>query len=125
MGAVPLREGESAAELRAPAAAAKDAKQWNVLLSPAASAMASTARRQRGAHAIKPTAVRPPPRGSVTPAVVSPLDAEVLFMQPEPPLLASSLNLSSIRLSIGSEQSIPEETDHREIAVRMPVMNEV
>ena len=55
MGAVPLREGESATELRAPAAAAKDAKQVRRLLSPAASAMAWTARRQRGAHAIKPT----------------------------------------------------------------------
>jgi len=40
MGAVPLREGENAAELRAPAAAAKDAKQVRRLLSPAASAMA-------------------------------------------------------------------------------------
>jgi hypothetical protein len=71
------------------------------------------------------TAAATPPRGSVTPAVVPPLDAEILFMQPEPPLLAIGLNLSSIRLSIGSEQSIPEEMDHREIAVRMPVMNEV
>src|SRR5271166_3230169 len=35
------------------------------------------------------------------------------------------LSLSSIRPSIGTENPIPEETDHREIAVRVPVMNEV
>ena len=35
------------------------------------------------------------------------------------------LSLSSIRHSIGAENPIPEEMDHREIAVRMPVMNEV
>ena len=35
------------------------------------------------------------------------------------------LRLSSIRSSIGTENSIPEEMDHREIAVRVPVMNEV
>src|SRR5256714_10885716 len=35
------------------------------------------------------------------------------------------LSLSSIRPSIGAENPIPEEMDHREIAVRVPVMNEV
>jgi hypothetical protein len=34
------------------------------------------------------------------------------------------LSLSS-RPSIGTENPIPEEMDHREIAVRVPVMNEV
>jgi hypothetical protein len=34
-------------------------------------------------------------------------------------------SLSSIRPSIGTENLIPEEMDHREIAVRVPVMNEV
>src|SRR5260370_38811202 len=34
------------------------------------------------------------------------------------------LSLSSIRTSIGTKNSIPEEMDHREIAVRVPVMNE-
>jgi len=33
--------------------------------------------------------------------------------------------LSSVRPSIGAENPIPEEMDHREIAVRVPVMNEV
>src|SRR3984893_4722358 len=33
--------------------------------------------------------------------------------------------LPSIRPSIGTENPIPEEMDHREIAVRVPVMNEV
>src|SRR5258707_8653313 len=32
---------------------------------------------------------------------------------------------SSIRTSIGTKNPIPEEMDHREIAVRVPVMNEV
>jgi hypothetical protein len=35
------------------------------------------------------------------------------------------LSLSSIRPSIGTENPIPEEMDHREIAVRVPMMNEV
>lgn len=35
------------------------------------------------------------------------------------------LSLSSIRPSIGTENPIPEEMDHREIAVRVPVMNEM
>ena len=35
------------------------------------------------------------------------------------------LSLHSIRPSIGTENPIPEEMDHREIAVRVPVMNEV
>src|SRR5438477_11521927 len=35
------------------------------------------------------------------------------------------LRLSSIRSSIGTEDSIPKEMDHREIAPRMSVMNEV
>src|SRR5436190_20920614 len=35
------------------------------------------------------------------------------------------LSLSSIRPSISTEDPIPEEMDHREIAVRVPVMNEV
>ena len=35
------------------------------------------------------------------------------------------LSLSSVRASIGTEDPIPEEMDHREIAVRVPVMNEV
>jgi hypothetical protein len=39
--------------------------------------------------------------------------------------LAISDSLSDIRLSIGTEQPIPEEMDHREIAGRVPVMNEV
>ena len=39
--------------------------------------------------------------------------------------LAISDSLSDIRLSIGTEQPIPEEMDHREIAVRVSVMNEV
>src|SRR5882724_3517095 len=34
-------------------------------------------------------------------------------------------HLSSIRPSIGTENPIPEEMDHRKIAVRVPVMNEV
>ena len=33
--------------------------------------------------------------------------------------------LSSIRPSIGTENPVPEEMDHGEIAVRVPVMNEV
>ena len=36
-----------------------------------------------------------------------------------------SQRLWSSRPSIGTENSIPEEMDHREIGVRMPVMNEV
>jgi hypothetical protein len=32
---------------------------------------------------------------------------------------------SSIRPSIGTDNPIPEEMDHREIAVRVPMMNEV
>src|SRR6266404_8186028 len=35
------------------------------------------------------------------------------------------LSLRSIRPSIGIENPIPEEMDHREIAVRVPVMNEM
>ena len=35
------------------------------------------------------------------------------------------LSLSSIRPSIGTKNPIPEEMDHREIAVRVPVMNEM
>jgi len=35
------------------------------------------------------------------------------------------LSLSSIRPSISTENPIPEEMDHREIAVRVPVMNEM
>jgi hypothetical protein len=35
------------------------------------------------------------------------------------------LHLSSIRPSIGTKNPIPEEMDHREIAVRVPVMNEM
>ena len=35
------------------------------------------------------------------------------------------MSLSSIRPSIGTENPIPEEMDHCEIAVRMPMMNEV
>src|SRR5262245_32573089 len=35
------------------------------------------------------------------------------------------LSLSSIRTSIGTKNPIPEEMDHREIAVRVPVMNEM
>src|SRR5262249_33947209 len=35
------------------------------------------------------------------------------------------LSLRSIRPSIGTEDPIPEEMDHREIAVRVPVMNEM
>src|SRR5712691_10758736 len=35
------------------------------------------------------------------------------------------LSLRSIRPSIGTENPIPEEMDHREIAVRVPVMNEM
>jgi hypothetical protein len=35
------------------------------------------------------------------------------------------LSLSSIRPSVGTENPIPEEMNHREIAVRVPVMNEV
>src|SRR6059036_14614 len=35
------------------------------------------------------------------------------------------LSPSSIRPSIGTENPIPEEMDHREIAVRVPVMNEM
>jgi hypothetical protein len=34
-------------------------------------------------------------------------------------------SLTSIRPSISTENPIPEEMDHREIAVRVPVMNEV
>jgi hypothetical protein len=39
--------------------------------------------------------------------------------------LLGGLALSSFRLSIGTKNPIPEEMDHREIAVRVPVMNEV
>src|SRR5258708_5658724 len=39
--------------------------------------------------------------------------------------IISCLSLSSIRPSIGTENPIPEEMDYREIAVRVPVMNEV
>src|SRR5205823_14519902 len=35
------------------------------------------------------------------------------------------LSPSSIRPSIGTKNPIPEEMDHREIAVRVPVMNEM
>src|SRR6476660_6383032 len=35
------------------------------------------------------------------------------------------LRLSSIRPSMGTKNPIPEEMDHREIAVRVPVMNEM
>src|SRR6516162_7652726 len=35
------------------------------------------------------------------------------------------LSLRSIRPSIGTENPIPEEMNHREIAVRVPVMNEM
>jgi hypothetical protein len=35
------------------------------------------------------------------------------------------VSLSSTRLSIGTEDFIPEEMDHREIAIRVSVMNEV
>ena len=35
------------------------------------------------------------------------------------------LSLSSIRPSIGTKNLIPEEMDYREIAVRVPVMNEM
>src|ERR1700680_321015 len=35
------------------------------------------------------------------------------------------LGLCSIRPSIGTADSIPEEMDHREIAVRVPVMHKV
>src|SRR5207253_2682926 len=35
------------------------------------------------------------------------------------------LNLSSIRPSIGTKNPIPEEMNHREIAVGVPVMNEM
>jgi hypothetical protein len=35
------------------------------------------------------------------------------------------LSLCSIRPSIGTENPIPEEMDHREIAVRVPMMNEM
>ena len=35
------------------------------------------------------------------------------------------LSLRSIRPSISTENPIPEEMDHREIAVRVPMMNEV
>jgi hypothetical protein len=39
--------------------------------------------------------------------------------------ITHQVSLSSIRPSIGTEQPIPEEMDHREIAVRVPVMHEV
>jgi hypothetical protein len=35
------------------------------------------------------------------------------------------LSLSSIRPSRGTENPVPEEMDHREIAVRVPMMNEM
>ena len=41
------------------------------------------------------------------------------------PLWAIRMRPSSIRPSIGTENPIPEEMDHREIAVRVPMMNEV
>src|SRR5258708_7454650 len=46
---------------------------------------------------------------------------------PGPPIRRGSirLSLSSIRPSVGTENPIAEEMDHREIAVRVPVMNEV
>src|SRR3984893_11435547 len=40
-------------------------------------------------------------------------------------LVLSGVHSPSIRPSIGTENPIPEEMDHREIAVRVPVMNEV
>ena len=41
------------------------------------------------------------------------------------PLWAIRMRPSSIWPSIGTENPIPEEMDHREIAVCVPVMNEV
>lgn len=35
------------------------------------------------------------------------------------------MDLSGIRSSIGTEHPIPEKMDHRKIAVRVPVMDEV
>jgi hypothetical protein len=35
------------------------------------------------------------------------------------------LSLSSIRASIGTENPVPKEMDHREITVRVPVMDEM
>jgi hypothetical protein len=46
-------------------------------------------------------------------------------MLDSPPVTVIGPGLSSIRHSIGTENPIPEEMDHREIAVRVPVMNEV
>ena len=46
-------------------------------------------------------------------------------LQTVDPRASIRLRLSSIRHTIGAENPIPEEMDDREIAVRMPVLNEV
>jgi hypothetical protein len=52
--------------------------------------------------------------------------ADGRFRRETPVDLGSLLSTKpSIRPSIGTENPIPEEMDHREIAVRVPVMNEV
>src|SRR5215470_8980662 len=63
-------------------------------------------------------------------------DSQVKIRRKSPPRMAEicldrhpkgsiRLSLSSIRPSIGTKNLIPEEMDHREIAVRVPVMNEM
>src|SRR5262249_49728263 len=49
------------------------------------------------------------------------------FPAPVPAALGRAIRMSrsSIWPSIGTENPIPEEMDHREIAVRIPMMNEV
>jgi len=67
------------------------------------------------------------PRG----ASPNPLDHRYITDRPKLAGHASTIDaphskrLCSIRPSIGTENSIPEEMDHREIGVRVPVMNEV
>jgi hypothetical protein len=54
-------------------------------------------------------------------------NSQAIDIFPPGPLLLGviGLKLSSIRTSIGTENPIPEKMDHREIAVRVPVMNEM
>ena len=64
----------------------------------------------RGAQSCKGQYASPPPRHAQGPSTA---------------LANPRLRLSSIRPSIGTEDPIPEEMDHREIAPRVPVVNEV
>src|SRR5216684_944307 len=53
------------------------------------------------------------------------LKVDIIVFRTADPKASIRLGLSRIRPSISAENSIPEEMDHREIAVRVLVMNEV